>query len=68
VIVGSLLRTLTHSLLATGAFGEAVRLTHDAIRFFEPHLRRPSRTMLSVYGAQLLAGSMAAAKAANMES
>lgn len=62
VVIGALLRTLTHSLLSTGAYGEALRITQDAAAFFEPHLRRPSRMMLSVYGAQLLAGSMAAAR------
>jgi hypothetical protein len=62
VVVGSVLRCLTHTLLATGAYDEAVRLTQDAEEFIRPHLVKPSRTMLSVYGAQLLAGSMAAAR------
>lgn len=62
VVIGSVLRCLTHTLLATGAYDEAVRLTHDADDFLRPHLVKPSRTMLSVYGAQLLAGSMAAAR------
>ena len=65
VIIGALLRTVTHSLLATGAYEEALRVTQDAIGFFQPHLARASRLMLSVYGAQLLAGSMAAARAEN---
>lgn len=62
VIVGSVFRCLTHTLLATGAYEDAVRLTQDAEEFLRPHLVKPSRTMLSVYGAQLLAGSMAAAR------
>lgn len=62
VIIGSLLRSVAHSLLSTGAYAEAVQLTHDAAEFFEPHLAGASRTMLSVYGTQLLAGSMAAAR------
>lgn len=62
VVIGSLLRSVAHSLLSTGAYAEAVRLTHDAEDFFEPHLAKPSHTMLSVYGTHLLAGSMAAAR------
>jgi transcriptional regulator with XRE-family HTH domain len=62
VVVGSVLRCLTHTLLATGSYDEAVRLTQDAEEFMRPHLVKPSRIMLSVYGAQLLAGSMAAAR------
>lgn len=68
VIVGSLLRSITHSLLSTGQYADAVRVTNDSSAFFEPHLRRPSSTMLSVYGTALLAGSMAAARAGDRES
>ena len=62
VVIGSLLRSVAHSLLSTGAYAEAVRLTHDAATFYEPHLTKASATMLSVYGTHLLAGSMAAAR------
>lgn len=62
VIIGSLYRSVAHSLLSTGAYADAVRLTHDAIEFYEPHLTKASATMLSVYGTHLLAGSMAAAR------
>jgi transcriptional regulator with XRE-family HTH domain len=62
IIIGSLLRSVAHSLLSTGAYAEAVRLTHDAVDFFTPHLPQAGRTMLSVYGTALLAGSMAAAR------
>jgi hypothetical protein len=67
VIVTSLSRAMTHSLLSTGAYAEAVELTHHALTAAEPDLRRPSKTMLSVYGAQLLAGSMAAARNGNRD-
>jgi transcriptional regulator with XRE-family HTH domain len=62
VVIGSLLRSVAHSLLSTGNYAEAIRLTHDAADFYEPHLAKASPTMLSVYGTQLLAGSMAAAR------
>lgn len=62
VVIGSLLRSISHSLLSTGAHHDAVRVTHDAIDFFVPHLQRPSTAMLSVYGTALLAGAMAAAR------
>lgn len=67
VIIGSLLRSITHSLLSTGQFADAVRVTHDATDFFQPHLARPSSTMLSVYGTALLAGAMAAARSGDRE-
>jgi transcriptional regulator with XRE-family HTH domain len=62
IIIGSLLRSVAHSLLSTGAYAEAVRMTHDTADFFAPHLPKAGRTMLSVYGTALLAGSMAAAR------
>lgn len=63
MIVGSLLRSVTHSLLATGRFREAVALTKDALGLLEDDMRAPSATLASVYGALLLAGSMASARA-----
>jgi transcriptional regulator with XRE-family HTH domain len=62
VIITSVSRAMTHSLLSTGAYAEAVELTHHAVAAVEPDLHKPSKTLLSVYGAQLLAGSMAAAR------
>ena len=62
VVIGSLLRSVAHSLLSTGAYAEAIQLTYDAATFYETHLPRASTTMLSVYGAHMLAGSMAAAR------
>ena len=62
VVIGSLLRSVAHSLLSTGDYAEAIRLTRDAADFYQPHLTKPSPTMLSVYGTHLLAGSMAAAR------
>lgn len=62
VIIGSLLRSVAHSLLSTGAYADAVRLTEDAADFLAPHLPKAGQTMLSVYGTALLAGSMAAAR------
>lgn len=63
VVIGSLLRSLSHSLQSAGEYAEAVRLTHDAIEFLDPYLARAGRTLTSVYGMALLAGSMAAARA-----
>ncbi|MGL5825768.1 MAG: helix-turn-helix domain-containing protein [Nocardioides sp.] len=63
IIIGSLLRSVAHSLLSIGAYAEAVRLTNDAADFFAPHLPKAGPTMLSIYGTALLAGSMAAARA-----
>lgn len=68
IIVGSLLRSVSHSLLSTGAYAEAVRCTRDAAAFLQPHLAKAGPTMLSVYGTALLAGSMAAARADDRES
>ncbi|MBN1172704.1 MAG: helix-turn-helix domain-containing protein [Micromonosporaceae bacterium] len=62
VIIGSLFRSVTHALLSTGRFGEAVRLTENAASYLEPALRRPTPELLSVYGTLFLAGSMAAAR------
>ncbi len=62
IIIGSLLRSVAHSLMATGAYAEAVSLTHDTAAFFQPHLRKAGRTMLSLYGTALLVGSMASAR------
>jgi transcriptional regulator with XRE-family HTH domain len=62
VVIGSLLRSVAHSLLSTGAYAEAARMTSDVAEFLQPHLRKASPTMLSVYGTALLVGAMAAAR------
>lgn len=62
VVIGSLMRSVAHSLLSTGSYAEAVSLTNHAAEFLEPHLVKPGATLLSVYGTGLLAGSMAAAR------
>jgi transcriptional regulator with XRE-family HTH domain len=62
VIIGSLLRSVSHSLLSTGAYGEAARLTSDLARYLEPFQKKAGPTMLSVYGTALLVGAMAAAR------
>jgi len=62
VIIGSLLRSVAHSLLSTGAYSEAARLTSDVSEFLEPHLKKAGPTLLSVYGTALLVGAMAAAR------
>lgn len=67
VVIGSLLRSLSHSLLATGEYAEAVRLTHDAVAYLDPHMPNAGQTLTSVYGTALLAGSMAAARAGDRE-
>ena len=63
VVIGSLLRSLSHSLQSAGEYAEAVRLTHDAIEFLAPYMAKAGRTLTSIYGVALLAGSMAAARA-----
>jgi transcriptional regulator with XRE-family HTH domain len=63
VVVGSLFRSVTHALLSTGRFSEAVRLTENAASYLEPALSKPTPDLLSVYGTLFLAGSMAAARA-----
>ncbi len=61
-VIGSLFRSAAHSLLATGAYKAAVQLTNDASEFFQPHMARPTPTMLSVSGTMLLVGAMASAR------
>lgn len=63
VVVGSLFRSVTHALLSTGRYTEAIQLTEGAAGYLEPNLSKPSPELLSVYGTLFLAGSMAAARA-----
>lgn len=62
VVVGSLFRSVVHSLHATGRPAEAVRLTEDAAVYLEAGLNHATPEYLSIYGTLLLAGSMAAAR------
>jgi hypothetical protein len=62
VVVGSLLRSVTHSLLSNRRYGEAVRLTQDAATYLQPGLANATPEYLSIYGMLFLAGSMAAAR------
>ncbi len=62
VVVGSLLRSVTHSLLSNSRYAEAVQLTQDAATYLQPGLVNASREYLSIYGTLFLAGSMAAAR------
>jgi transcriptional regulator with XRE-family HTH domain len=62
IVVGSLLRSAAHSLLATGAYAEAVQLANDASEYFQPHMAKATPTMLSVSGTMLLVGAMASAR------
>jgi transcriptional regulator with XRE-family HTH domain len=62
VIVGSLFRSVTHSLLSHGRHAEAVALTHVASDYLRPGLAAATPEYLSIYGTLFLAGSMAAAR------
>jgi transcriptional regulator with XRE-family HTH domain len=62
VVVGSLFRSVTHSLLSNSRYAEAVQLTKAAAAYLEPGLANASPRYLSVYGTLFLAGSMAAAR------
>lgn len=63
VVTGSLFRSVSHALLSTGRFQDAIRLTNDAAGYLDQHLAKPSPELLSVYGTLLLGGSIAAARA-----
>ncbi|MGX6604848.1 helix-turn-helix domain-containing protein [Micromonosporaceae bacterium Da 78-11] len=63
VVIGSLLRAVTHTLQSSGRFAEATQLTRDALAHLQPGLAEASPEYLSVYGTLLLAGSVAAARA-----
>lgn len=65
VVLGSLFRSVAHSLMSTGRYPEAVQMTERATSFLDPHLGTADADMLSVCGTLLLAGSMAAARAEN---
>jgi hypothetical protein len=62
-ITGSLLRSVSHALLSTGRYQDAVRLTTDAADYLDEYLADAGPNLLSVYGTLLLGGSIAAARA-----
>lgn len=62
-VTASLLRSVTHALLSNSRFDAAVQLTKDAAAFLQPSLVDGSPDLLSVYGMQFLAGSVAASRA-----
>jgi transcriptional regulator with XRE-family HTH domain len=62
VVTGSLYRSVTHALLSSGRYGEAVSLTEHAASYLAPHLPKPTPELLSVHGTLFPAGSMAAAR------
>ncbi|MFI6386084.1 helix-turn-helix domain-containing protein [Nonomuraea sp. NPDC050540] len=63
VVTVSLLRSVTHALLANGRYGAAIQLTSDAAALLDDDLSKATPDLLSVYGTLFLAGSMAAARA-----
>jgi transcriptional regulator with XRE-family HTH domain len=63
VITGSLFRSVSHALLSTGRYQDAVRLTNDAAGYLDQYLTDAGPRLLSVYGTLLLGGSVAAARA-----
>ncbi|MEV0620813.1 helix-turn-helix transcriptional regulator [Nonomuraea sp. NPDC050404] len=62
LITASLLRCVTHALLANGRYTAAKQLTVDAAELLSPGLPLATPELLSVYGTLYLAGSMAAAR------
>ncbi|MFC3992838.1 helix-turn-helix domain-containing protein [Actinoplanes siamensis] len=62
-ITGSLFRSVSHALLSTGRYQDAVRLTTYAADYLDQHLTEAGPELLSVYGTLLLGGSVAAARA-----
>ncbi|WP_436522791.1 helix-turn-helix domain-containing protein [Actinoplanes sp. HUAS TT8] len=62
-ITGSLFRSVSHALLSTGRYQDAVRLTTDAADYLDQYLTEAGPELLSVYGTLLLGGSVAAARA-----
>jgi transcriptional regulator with XRE-family HTH domain len=63
VVLGSLFRSIAHTLLATGRFQPAVLLVDRAAGVLGADLGTADGPMLSVYGSLFLAGAMAASRA-----
>ncbi len=68
VVVGSLLRSVTHSLLSSGRYTEAIAFTGQAAEQLRGAMSSRTPQELSVYGTLFLAGSMAAARAEDRQS
>lgn len=62
VILGSLFRSVAHTLVATGRFRPAVQLVDRASSVLGAGLASADAAMLSVYGSLFLTGAMAAAR------
>jgi hypothetical protein len=62
LVVGSLFRSVAHSLLSCGRFAEAQSVTSDAASYLTAARDPVSPEFLSVYGTLLLVGAMAAAR------
>lgn len=65
IVVGSLFRSLAHTLLATGRHRDAVQLVDDGAGFLEAGLGTASPRYLSIYGTLFLTGSVAASRSGN---
>ena len=63
VVLGSLFRSVAHTLLATGRYRPAVELVNRAASVLGGDLGRADGPMLSVYGTLFLTGAMAASRA-----
>jgi transcriptional regulator with XRE-family HTH domain len=63
VVLGSLFRSVVHTLLSTGRFQPAVQLVGRAAAVLSPGLGTAGGEMLSVYGSLCLAGAMASSRA-----
>jgi transcriptional regulator with XRE-family HTH domain len=63
VVLGSLFRSVAHTLLATGRFQPAVSLVDRAAGVLGSDLGMAEGPMLSVYGSLFLTGAMAASRA-----
>lgn len=63
IVIGSLFRSLAHTLLSTGRYREASGLVNDAATMLEPGLATATPAYLSVYGTLFLTGSVAASRA-----
>ena len=63
MVLGSLFRSVAHTLLATGRFQPAVRLVDRAAGVLGSDLGNADGRMLSVYGSLFLTGAMAASRA-----
>jgi transcriptional regulator with XRE-family HTH domain len=65
IVMGSLFRSVAHTLLATGRLRHALRLTDEAAASLQPQLGTASPEYLSVYGMLFLSGAMAASRLAD---